>query len=229
MAVTTLFFDLDGTLCRPTIPFAKVFSASCAPLLEEPTDARIASLQDAWNNALQEPGPSTMQGCLAQACVAAGISATGRLVEQCARTLTAEWAATQRLDADVAETLAHLSRKHPLGLITNGPSDGQRAVMRALDLNDAFRWRIVSGDANIGIRKPDKGIFHHALAMSGGRPQDTWYVGDSLVNDIAGATQAGWRTCWIASRESPLPVSAPEPDARISRLGELIQILEAFE
>lgn len=228
MMVTTLFFDLDGTLCHPRAPFLQIFTASCAPLLEHCAgDAK--PLLAAWAAALEKAGPSTMPGCLARACAAAGIPAAGHLIEQCARNLTAEWAATQQLGADVAETLAHLSQKYPLGLITNGPSDGQRAVMTALGLNELFPWRIVSGDANVGVRKPDTGIFQNALTLSGSSPQGAWYIGDSLVNDIAGATQAGWRACWIAPPDAPIPAGAPEPTARIARMSELIQVLVTYE
>ena len=229
MAITALFFDLDGTLCHPAIPFADIVAATCAPLLQGLAEAQIAALQNAWNTALQEPGPSTMPGCLARACAAAGILAKERLIEQCASALTADWAAAQRLGAGVAETLAYLGRKYPLGLITNGPSDGQRAVITALALDPTFRWRIVSGDANIGSRKPDTGIFQHALALAGGAPQDAWYTGDSLVNDIAGAIRAGWRACWIAPLEAPATAGLPEPDARIARLDDLIPMLETRE
>lgn len=226
MANTTLFFDLDGTLCHPTIPFARIFTTTCAPLVEGLADAPVAALQDAWNDALLKPGHSTMPGCLAQACATAGILATERLIEQCASALTVEWAAAQRLDTGVAETLAYLGRKYPLGLITNGPSDGQRAVITTLDLDSTFRWRIVSGDANVGVRKPDMGIFQRALALAGSAPRDAWYIGDSLANDIAGASRAGWRTCWIASPDAPITAGSLEPDARIARLDELIQMLE---
>lgn len=224
----TLFFDLDNTLCHPTVPFTQIFSANCGPLLEGLADAHISALLHAWDAALEAPGHSTMPACLERALAAAGIAASERLIEQCARALTDEWAATQRLGDGVMETLTHLGQSHPLGLITNGPDDGQRAVIAALRLDEVFRWCIVSGDATVGIRKPDPRIFQHALALSGSTPRDTWYTGDSLVKDMSGAATAGWRTCWIGPKDEPFAPDLPHPDAHIVRLEELPQIIAGY-
>lgn len=228
----TLFFDLDGTLCHPRVPFTQIFFASCAPLLDgldSVDEALASSLLSTWTVVLELPGPSTTAGCLARALSAMGISASEQLVSQCARSLVDDWAAMQQLDASAAETLTLLARRHPLGIITNGPSDAQRAVIRALHLDDVFGWCIVSGDTDLGIRKPDPRIFQHALAASGSRLEDTWYIGDSPVNDIAGAASAGWRTCWISAPGQPFPADVPPPDVRITRLDELPHILGHYE
>lgn len=224
----TLFFDLDKTLCHPRIPFTQIFFASCAPLLEAPS-ADVTALLQAWADALEEPGPSTIAGCLARAASVAGISASPQRIERCARALIDGWAATQALDPGVMDILERLTQSHPLGLITNGPSDGQHAVISALGIGNVFRWRIASGDAAVGIRKPHAGIFTLALTMSGSIPQETWYIGDSLANDIAGAAGAGWRTCWLSAPDDDLPEEFPTPDVRISRLDELPQVIGRFE
>lgn len=226
MAVT-LFFDLDKTLCHPRIPFTEIFFASCAPLLESPS-IDVSELLHAWADALEESGPSTIAGCLARALAVADIPASPQLIEWCARTLTDEWAATQQLAPGVTDTLKRLAESHPLGLITNGPSDGQDAVISALRLHEVFRWRIISGDAAIGIRKPNAGIFQLACSMSGSLPHDTWYIGDSLVNDITGAAGAGWRTCWLSAPDDIVPEDFPMPDARISHLAELPEVISRY-
>lgn len=220
----TLFFDLDKTLCHPRAPFTPIFFASCAQLID-PSSAAAPMLLQAWNEALEEPGHSTVAGCLARALAACEIPAPEHVVEQCARSLVDAWTATQELAPGVTDTLNMLARRHPLGIITNGPSDSQHAVITALRLDTFFRWRIVSGDASVGIRKPTTGIFDLALAMSGGQPENTWYIGDSLINDIAGAAGAGWRTCWISAPDERVTAGLPEPDARIAQLDELPQAI----
>ena len=220
----TLFFDLDNTLCQPRTPFLSIFLASCAPLLESPlVDAQM--LLNAWAETLEAPGHSTTAGCLAHALAACGASAPEHVVTSCARSLAAAWAATQELAPGAESTLADLVERHPLGIITNGPSDSQHAVIAALHLERFFRWRIVSGDATVGIRKPQRGIFDLARAMSSSLPENTWYIGDSLVNDIAGAAAVGWHTCWISAPGEQIAAGLPAPDARITRLDELPQIL----
>lgn len=224
----TLFFDLDNTLCRPRAPFLAIFLESCAPLVDSPL-VDTAMLLRAWAEALEEPGPSTTAGCLTRALAACGAPAPEPLVASCARSLATNWAATQELASDTEMTLASLAERYPLGIITNGPSDSQHAVIAALHLERFFRWRIVSGDATIGIRKPQQGIFDLACAMSASQLEDTWYIGDSLVNDIAGAAGAGWRTCWISAPDTHIAAGLPAPDARITRLGELPQVISRFD
>jgi len=143
--------------------------------------------------------------------------------------LAANWAATQELAPGAELTLAYLAERHPLGIITNGPSDSQHAVITALHLERFFRWRIVSGDATVGIRKPQRGIFDLACNLSASQPEHTWYIGDSLVNDIAGAAGAGWRTCWISASDASIAAGLPAPDARITRLDELPQVIGQYE
>jgi HAD superfamily hydrolase (TIGR01549 family) len=186
-------------------------------------------LLQAWAEALEEPGPSTTAGCLTRALAACGAPAPEQLVASCARTLAANWAATQELAPEAESTLAYLAERYPLGIITNGPSDAQHAVIAALRLERFFRWRIVSGDATVRIRKPQRGIFDLACAISASQPEHTWYIGDSLVNDIAGAAGAGWRTCWISAPDASIAAGLPAPDARITRLGELPQVISEYE
>ena len=228
MANATLFFDLDKTLCHPRTPFLPIFFASCAPLLES-TSIDASILLQAWAEALEEPGHSTTAGCLTRALTACGAPALEPLIASCARSLVATWAAAQELAPGVVATLAYLAPRHPLGIITNGPGDSQHAVITALHLDSIFRWRIVSGDATVGIRKPAKGIFERALALSASLPENTWYIGDSQINDIAGAAGVGWRTCWISAPDERLAAGLPEPDARIVRFDELPQVIGRYE
>ena len=224
----TLFFDLDNTLCRPRTPFLAIFLEICAPLVDSPL-VDTAMLLQAWAEALEEPGPSTTAGCLTRALAACGAPALEEVVESCARALAANWAAAQELAPGAESTLAYLAERYPLGIITNGPSDSQHAVIAALHLERFFRRRIVSGDVAVGIRKPQRGIFDLACAISASQPEDTWYIGDSLVNDIAGAAGAGWRTCWISAPDAQIPAGLPAPDARIARLDELPQVIGQYE
>ncbi len=224
----TLFFDLDGTLCHPRTPFLPIFLESCAPLIASPSVDTQALLR-AWAEALEAPGHSTTAGGLTRALAACGAPADEQVVASCACSLAANWAAAQELAPGAESTLAELAGRYPLGIITNGPSDSQHAVIAALHLERFFRWRIVSGDATVGIRKPQRGIFDLALTISVSQPQDMWYVGDSLVNDIAGAAGAGWHTCWISAPDALPTAGLPAPDARIARLDELPQVLGQYE
>lgn len=47
--------------------------------------------------------------------------------------------------------------------------------------------------AAVGARKPQPGIFAHALALAGTAPEQALHVGDSLTEDVAGARGFGIR------------------------------------
>ena len=99
-----------------------------------------------------------------------------------------------------------------LGAITNGLSGHQREKYDALQLE---RWIapehfLASGD--VGVNKPDPEIFHIALRRWKLLPKQTFFVGDSYQNDIAGAKHAGWNTIWLDKTGSGTVCSFPLAD-----------------
>ncbi len=47
--------------------------------------------------------------------------------------------------------------------------------------------------AELGLAKPDPGIFRHALELVGADPEASWHVGDTPEVDVVGARAAGLR------------------------------------
>lgn len=219
--VKAIFFDLDGTLCEPVVPFAEVFGEAMAPLLAQRPDVEMKDVAPIWSAALAVPGPSTTATCLGRVLRDCGIEDKGALAEHLAARLNKRWAASQRLLPGTRSVLERLQHGWPLGLITNGPSDAQRAVLAALDLQPYFRWLLVSGDADVGARKPDPAIFAHALALAACPPAAALYVGDSPANDVAGAAAAAWRTCWLNRLGQTRPETVPAPDLEVRDLAGL--------
>ena len=60
----------------------------------------------------------------------------------------------------------------------------------------------VVASAELGVAKPARAIFEHALELAGVPPERAWHVGDSLREDVEGARAAGIRTVLLA-REGP--------------------------
>ena len=61
----------------------------------------------------------------------------------------------------------------------------------------ADRFDVVVTSSEHGIRKPSPAIFRHALELSGGRPEQSLFVGDSYDADYCGARGAGMRCLLI--------------------------------
>jgi putative hydrolase of the HAD superfamily len=109
----------------------------------------------------------------------------------------------------MAEAFARVAGRHPVGLLTNGPSDIQRLKLDQAGLTDAFGSVVVSGEEGIGKPRPD--VFHRVLDELGARPEGSVMVGDSWERDVRGALDAGMTACWIAAGRA-----APEDDPRVT-------------
>jgi HAD superfamily hydrolase (TIGR01549 family) len=81
-------------------------------------------------------------------------------------------------------------------------SEGRLAELLAeIGIADTFAAVIDSG--RVGIEKPDRRIFDHALDVLGARGPGI-HIGDSWPADIEGALGAGWRAIWFGRRATPV-------------------------
>jgi 4-nitrophenyl phosphatase len=86
-----------------------------------------------------------------------------------------------------------------------------------------------TGQEPLIVGKPNRAIFHEALARLGGTPQNTVMVGDRLETDIAGAQAAGLDTILLLSGvtgRQELDESDLKPDHVFDDLRALAQYLE---
>lgn len=98
---------------------------------------------------------------------------------------------------DSERTLETLSKRYKLGLITNGPSVGQRNKLRNSGLSRFFdpEQIVVSGD--YPFKKPDPRLFIAGCEKLGVLPEESVYVGDIYGRDILGAHRAGLTPVWM--------------------------------
>jgi HAD superfamily hydrolase (TIGR01549 family) len=89
------------------------------------------------------------------------------------------------------QTLAELgARGYGLGLITNRNSvERFNVLLDQLDLRHYFDLVLASGE--VGIQKPDPGIFAAALERLDASAEASLYVGDNYWADVVGAHRAG--------------------------------------
>lgn len=75
--------------------------------------------------------------------------------------------------------------------------------------------------AEVGVAKPGRAIFEHALKLAGAAPSDAVHVGDSPQLDVAGARKAGIQPILLGAASSP---AAPS----IASLAQLPGIVESL-
>lgn len=93
--------------------------------------------------------------------------------------------------------------------------------------NAAFSGRVLSGElglhrlahhlqfvlssADLGVRKPAESVFRVAIERLGATACTTWFVGDTIEEDVAGATSVGMLPIlfWPPHRQPPPPSDVP--------------------
>lgn len=100
---------------------------------------------------------------------------------------------------DSEPTLKELEKRYKLGIITNGPSEGQRNKLRKSGADKYFAESAVVISGECGMKKPDPEIFRYACGKLNVLTEESVYVGDLYQKDILGARRAGLETVWICS------------------------------
>ena len=132
------------------------------------------------------------------------------------------YSARNRIDfyPDALAALDRLAARWPIAALTNGNADLER-----IGIADRFTVFVAAREA--GHAKPDAPIFHATCARLGLAPHEVLHIGDDPLLDIAGASWAGLRTCWINRRNEQWPLRLPAPDLQFTTLDALADWLDA--
>ncbi len=133
-----------------------------------------------------------------------------------------------------AEMLHELKRcGYKLALVSDGPGGKENNSLWHHGLWDLFDVHAMSGD--VGVSKPDPGIFQYVLDQLEISPEDyhrVMMVGNHLTRDIKGANQLGLMSVWIdwSPRRSKIPADDLEiPNYTIKAPEELVPLIERLE
>jgi len=119
---------------------------------------------------------------------------------------------------DVIPCLDALHTDFTLGLLSNGNGYPERC-----GLPDYFSFVVFSQD--VGVDKPDAGMFLTACERAGCTPDELMHVGDSLETDVGGANEVGAISVWL-NRDGEQNNSGIVPDYEIRSLGEVVGIVK---
>lgn len=115
---------------------------------------------------------------------------------------------------EALSTLKKLKGKYKLGVLTNTDSLSFEILEKKFEIGRIFDAVITSYE--IGLLKPDDGIFAAALEKLGTQKNETLMVGDSPEDDVEAAEKFGMRGVLIDRRNA-----YPDYRGKISSLAEL--------
>ncbi len=118
------------------------------------------------------------------------------------------------------EVLAYLQSKYALHLISNGFKEATTVKVSHTDLARYFQNIIIS--ELVGVNKPDKAIFTHALNLAGAEVHESLMIGDSLEADVYGALNFGMDAIYFNPAQLPKPEDVP---VQITSLKDLCSLL----
>lgn len=120
---------------------------------------------------------------------------------------------------DVMPALESLAGDFVLVAVTNG-----NANLESIGIRHLFHDVVAAAEA--GFAKPARPIFDKAVARTGCLPAEILHVGDHPLIDVKGAQDAGLRTAWINRHDDEWPDDLPDPDAIISTIPQLYELLQ---
>jgi putative hydrolase of the HAD superfamily len=121
---------------------------------------------------------------------------------------------------DAHEALQYLHSKYILHLISNGFQESTELKIRGTSIGGYFQNVIIS--EVVGVNKPDKAIFEHALGLAGAVKNESLMIGDSLEADVYGALNFGMDAIYF----NPAGLDRPEDvPVQITHLKELTLML----
>ena len=101
------------------------------------------------------------------------------------------------------EVMRYISARLPVVILTNGITKVQKSRMAGSAVREYIHDLVISQE--VGIAKPDPGIFRYALDRLGMKPEEVIMIGDSPSSDIRGANNAGIDACWYNPHGKTLP------------------------
>ena len=121
---------------------------------------------------------------------------------------------------EVLETLTSLKERD---LILDVISNFDSRLVRILDgLGAGAQFENIFVSSRVGYAKPDRRIFNAALSCHGLAPAQALHVGDSEINDLSGANQAGLKGILVERGKTS---AAPASD-RINSLRSILALLD---
>lgn len=109
------------------------------------------------------------------------------------------------------DVLAQLSQIAPVVALSNVPVTAENDRMPTVTEKCGAYLREVATSYTMGMRKPDRTLWHTLCDRHGVAPEDVVHIGDDWMADVLGAVSAGCRAVFVDTRGcgTPSPTQWP--------------------
>jgi putative hydrolase of the HAD superfamily len=232
MTIKAVFFDAAGTLIKPARSVGESYAAIAAKHGKEVSSTNITErFRTCFDAAPRLAFPGATKDTVAalerdwwKSLVAQVFEPWSPFVrfEEYFAELFAYFASPNAwtLYPEVLETLTSLKERD---LILDVISNFDSRLVRILDgLGAGAQFENIFVSSRVGYAKPDGRIFNAALSCHGLAPAQALHVGDSEINDLSGANQAGLKGILVERGKTS---AAPASD-RINSLRSILALLD---
>jgi putative hydrolase of the HAD superfamily len=233
-APRAIVFDWGGTLTPfHEIDLADLWAVAARILApdhaEDLTAALLAVEREFWARVERDGGhaSTTLDDVLDLAAERTGVAIEEAVRRQATEAHLEAWTPHTYTDPDAAPLLRALrERGVRTGLLSNThwPRDWHERILARDGVLDLIDARVYTSE--LRHTKPHPEAFRAVLDQLGAGPAETVMVGDRPVDDIAGAQALGMRTVLLPN--AIVPSGPARPDATISRLSELLPLVDAW-
>ena len=231
-----VFFDLDGTLVSERIGVREARTAVGQRLIElglwtKPATAFADSIEMVIGGILEDndwqwPLWLHSEEWMRRTLTVSQLSVSDDEFRELCAVYRDERSDRAEAIAGWADALAAARRHGQIGLITNfndGPM--QREKIRGAGLDGQFDGIYISGE--VGVWKPEPGIFEHAAADLGVPPSECVHIGNSIVSDVEGALAAGMQAVLVEEDDRPRPDGLDDRVVWCADLGRVAEWLRS--
>lgn len=203
--IRAVFFDVGGTLITPWPSVGSVYAQVAREFGLPATEAAMEqAFRQAWKLAKSTGGWTSSDKEWWRGLVRQVLQGQGW--EDCPGYFEALYAAfaepgAWRVFPDVAPALQVCrQRGWQVGVLSNW-DERLRPLLGRLELSEYFDSLTIS--CEVGAEKPSPVIFAAALRAAGIPADAALHIGDSVTEDVAGATAAGWRAIQVRQPGAP--------------------------
>jgi putative hydrolase of the HAD superfamily len=233
VTVEAVIFDWGGTLSEfvnaELVDAWRLAAHHLDPAREDEITARLVQVErEFWATTSSHQRSATLADLLGTAADELGLDVAEALLEEAALRHLDAWTPHIRHDPEAAPALSALRANGlRIGMLSNThwPRTFHEHFLERDGLIELIDARLYTSE--MPFQKPHPSAFLAAAEALGVEPTQAVFVGDRPWDDVSGAQATGMRTVLRPNPVAP-DIAGIEPDARITRLPELVDLVRAW-